>query len=173
MAWHIITTEPRREFAVAAGLVGWGVPTYLPTHQVRVRAAPITRKPFRMEDRPLFPGYVFAQLGSGRGWKAVHAISGLSGYLRGADGPRTISDAAVAAVRRVEGELLESAQKAAKVWNPGDRVEIDGDEWSVWKDCVFSIQAIDKSSRATLLLMAEQSWPVRVTAPIARLKEPA
>ena len=169
--WHVLTTEPRREFAAAHGLVGHGVTTYLPTVQVRVRAAPITKKPFRLVDRPLFPGYIFARIGSGGDWKAVHSVSGLSGYLRGPDGPKRISEAAIASVRHIENVLLLKAREAAKMWKLGDVVEISGDEWSAWKNRAFTVESIDKSSRATLLLIAEQSFPVRVTAPVSKLKE--
>ena len=169
--WNIVTTTPRREFAVMSGLSEWGVTAYLPVMRFRMRAAPTTGKPFRDEYRAMFSGYVFAQLGSGRGWTATHAIPGLVGYLRGHDGPKSISEAAIAAVRQIEEELLAEAEAAGKVWKPGDRVEISGDEWSVWKDKLFSVESVDKSSRATLLLMAEQNWPVRVTVPVTKLKE--
>ena len=169
--WHVLTTEPRREFAAARGLIGHGVTTYLPTVLVRVRAAPITRKPFRLVDRQLFPGYLFARIASGGDWKAVHSVSGLSGYLRGPEGPKLISEAAIASVMHMEDVLLLKAKEAAKMWMPGDVVEISGDEWSAWKNRAFRIEEIDKTSRATLLLIAKQSWPVRVTAPVIRLKE--
>ncbi len=170
MTWHILTTEPQREFAVAGGLVGYRVTVYLPTYPVRVRAAPNTGKPFRIVDRPLFPGYLFAKLDDGAAWKAVHRVSGISGYLRGPEGPKLISDAAIALVRQSEKAMVEAPKaEREKPFKPGDHVRIDEDG-NPWTGLDGFVERIDKSDRAVILLMtAHSAWPVSIAT--ASLRE--
>ncbi len=162
--WHILTTEPRREFAAAAGLVGYRVTVYLPTYQVRVPAPPRVRKPYMLVDRPLFTGYLFARIATGGDWKAVHRVSGLSGYLHSGGVPNLISEAAIALVRDVEKELAEKAGVDEKPFKPGDHIRID-QERNVWTGLEGFVERLDKNDRAVILLMNR-----RVNVPIECLR---
>ncbi len=160
--WHILTTEPRREFAAAAGLVGYRVTVYLPTYQVRVPAPPRVRKPYMLVDRPLFTGYLFARIASGDDWKAVHRVSGLSGYLHSGGVPNLISDAAIALVRDVERELAEKVGVYKKPFKPGDHIRID-QERNPWTGLCGIVERLDKNDRAIIELMGKRiSVPVEV-----------
>lgn len=162
--WHILTTEPRREFTAAAGLVGYRVPVYLPTYQVRVPAPPRVRKPYMLVDRPLFTGYLFARILSGCDWKAVHRVSGISGYLHSGGVPNLISEAAIALVRDVERELAENAWVDEKPFKPGDHIRIDQDK-NPWTGLCGIVERIDKSDRAIIELMGK-----RISVPIEALR---
>lgn len=162
--WHILTTEPRREFSVAAGLVGYRVQVYLPTYQVHIPAPPRARKPYMLVDRPLFTGYLFARIATGSDWEAVHRVSGLSGYLHGPDGPNLISEAAIALVRDVERELAEKAGVDEKPFKPGDHIRID-QEKNPWTGLDGLVTRLDKSDRVIIELMGK-----RISVPIEALR---
>lgn len=168
--WHILTTEPQREFAVAAGLVGYRVTNYLPTYPVRVACAPNTGKKFRIVDRPMFRGYLFARLPDGAAWKAMHRVSGIAGYLRGPDGPKLISDAGIALVKQSEKALLAASKiEREKPFKPGDHVRIDEDG-NPWTGLDGVVERFDKSDRAVILLMMpNMAWPVSIAT--ASLRE--
>lgn len=168
--WHILTTEPQREFSVAAGLVGYRVTVYLPTYPVRVRAAPNTGKQFRAVDKPLFPGYLFARMASGGDWKAVHRVSGITGYLNGPEGPKLISDAGIALVRQSEKAALAASKiEREKPFKPGDQVRIDEDG-NPWTGLDGVVERLDKFDRAVILLMMpNMAWPVSIAT--ASLRE--
>ena len=168
--WHILTTEPQREFAVASGLVGYRVTVYLPTYPVRVRAAPNAGKQFRIVDRQLFPGYLFAQMADGAAWKAMHRVSGIAGYLRGPEGPKLISDAGIDLVRQSEKAMLAASKiEREKPFKPGDHVRIDEDG-NPWTGLNGVVERLDKSDRAVILLIAAHSaWPVSIAT--ASLRE--
>lgn len=172
MTWNILTTDPRREFAVTAGLVGYGVTVYLPTCQCRVRAAPNTGKEWRTVDRPLFPSYLFARMAGGAAWKAAHALAGYSGYLRAGDEPATLSEAAIAMVRVVEEDLAKKAMvKREAPFQPGDTVRIEEDG-NPWTGLMGTVERLDKSDRTILLLIvAGNSW--RVSVPTMCLRDAA
>ena len=168
--WHILTTEPQREFAVAGGLAGYGVTVYLPTYPVRVACAPNTGKKFRIVYRPRFPGYLFAQMANGACWEATRRVGGVKGYLRGPEGPKLISDAAIALVRQSEKTMLpESKIEGEKPFKPGDHVRIDEDG-NPWTGLDGIVKRIDKSDRAVILLMMpNMAWPVSIAT--ASLRE--
>lgn len=170
MMWHILTTEPQREVSVASGLVGYRVAVYLPTYPVRVKAAPNTGKQFRIVDRPLFPGYLFAKMADGACWEAVHRVGRVSGYLRGPEGPRLLSDAAIALVRQSEKAMVEASKaEREKPFKPGDHVRID-EYGNPWTGLTGVVERLDKSDRAVIMLIAAHSaWPVSIAT--ASLRE--
>ena len=168
--WHILTIEPQREFAVAAGLVGYGVTIYLPTYPVRVRSAPNTGKKFRIVDRPMFHGYLFARMDDGAAWKAMHRVSGIAGYLRGPEGPKLISDAGIALVRQSQKAMLAASKiERGNPFKPGDHVRID-DDGNPWTGLDGVVERLDKSDRAVILLMMpNMAWHVSIAT--ASLRE--
>lgn len=162
--WHILTTEPRREFSVAAGLVGYRVTVYLPTEQVRVPAPPRVQKPYMLVDRPLFRGYLFAKIATGCDWQAMHRVPGVSGYLHSREGPKLISEAAITVVRELERKLAEKAMIVEKRFKPGDHVRIDQDR-NPWTGLCGLVERLDKSDRAIIELMGK-----RISVPIEALR---
>lgn len=168
--WHILTTEPQRELAVAAGLVGYGVTIYLPTYPVRVACAPNTGKKLRIVDRPMFPGYLFARLADGDAWRAMHRVSGIAGYLRGPEGPKLVSEVGIDLVRQSEKALLAASKiEREKPFKPGDHVRIDEDG-NPWTGLDGVVERLDKADRAVILLMMpNMAWPVSIAT--ASLRE--
>lgn len=139
--WNVLTTEPRREASVAAGLIGRGVTVYLPLYRERVRAAPNTAAQFRVVDKPLFPGYLFAKM-QGDAWNAARRVAGYAGYLRSGDAPATLSEAAIDAVRRLEADLATRAP-CESLFRPGDAVRITDDN-SPWCGIEATVRGLDK-----------------------------
>lgn len=160
MTWHIITTDPRREFALAGHLVGRGVTVYCPTYQITKRRGPSAKR-VRI-DRPMFPGYLFA-MASDATARAVRSATGFRGYLCGPEGPSALSEAAVAAVRQIEEELaLAVKAKHGAPFLVGDTVRLSAAP-EHHPFCGFDaiVQRLDNRDRATLCLMLHgRSWQI-------------
>lgn len=161
MNWHIILTEPRHEFIVSGHLVGCGVTVYCPTYQAVKRRGPSAKR-VRV-DLPMFPGYLFVVAG-GDAAKAVRSAAGFRRYLAGPDGPRSISEAAIDAVRQFEEELRVRRKDKQEVrrFFPGDVVRLSAaPEYHPFRGFEALVQRLDRHDRATLCCMLHgRSWHI-------------
>lgn len=159
--WQILTTAPRAEFAVAGHLVGHGVTVYCPTLQIIKRQGPSAKR-VRV-DMPMFPGYLFV-MASDATAKAVRSAAGFRGYLAGPEGPKSISEAAIDAVRQFEKELRINVCSSKNAYNfrVGDVVRIsNAPKYHTFKDLEATVQRLDKQDRLTLcLILHGRSWQI-------------
>lgn len=171
MTWNILTTDPRREFSVAGYLVGQRIAMYCPTIQIIRRRGPSAKRV--LVDQPMFPGYLFVMAGDDTG-KAIHAAAGCRGYLCGPEGPKSISEAAIDAVRLFEEELRMRSRCKQEVrrFFPGDMVRLTAaPKYHPFRGLEALVQRLDRNDKAILCcILHGRSWqivsPVRWLEPV-------
>lgn len=91
--WHVIYTEPRAEFSVAAALKRLGFES-LALYYIKPMMNRYTR---RVSTRycPYFPRYIFVGAAPDQSWHGVKTTQGVSTPLYGADGPYRLPDDAM------------------------------------------------------------------------------
>ncbi len=81
MYWYLVHTKPRQELRALQNLEQQGYPCYLPV----LPAEKIRQGVLKVMDDPLFPRYLFIQLGqseSARSWAPIRSTKGVSGLVR-------------------------------------------------------------------------------------------
>ena len=162
MHWHLAHTKPRQEALALQQLQQQGYPCYLPTLRVeKVRQGALV-----VVQEPLFPRYLFIQLGeeaSARSWGPVRSTRGVSKLVMFGQQPARVDDALVAELRA--REALQEAQPLRQ-FVPGDRVQlVDGAFAGV--EGVF--QHAD-GERRVMVLIELLSRPVQVPVPVGNLR---
>jgi transcriptional antiterminator RfaH len=151
-SWNILRIAPNREYSIIRHLVDRGLECYLPTYKIRRGSGRMAK----ITDKPLFPGYMFIRMGQDGAEKAIHSFSGCLGYLIGLEGPKSLSEAAIALVRQVEEDMQTSfyAKAARRGWafRPGDKVTVCR-KYHPFDGIEAILQGVDKRDRAILLLM--------------------
>lgn len=101
--WCIVQTEYRREATAEAEIKDAGYLAYVPRFKTRVRDA--SHRRWIDVRRPLFTGYVFADVGEGVvPWGRLATLRGVRDLVRSADAPVRLPDQVIARLRFDEGE---------------------------------------------------------------------
>ena len=118
--WIAAHTAPNAEIAVRDALTALDYPVLVPTGMVEMRHA----RQKMLVERPVFPRYVFIGLPVGMSWYPIRAVTGVSGILSSAGGPRPVPDRAIDRLRAaVEADAFT---KAAQVrFREGQAVRVD------------------------------------------------
>lgn len=146
-AWYILRSEPNRESTAAAGLVSYGLESYLP--KVKVQQRP-RRGASRSVLRPMFVGYLFAW-SSPRDplWARLWNLPGLRGALKVGGALATITPEQLNAVREKESELINTKAPSGPTYKTGDTVRmVDGP----FAGQLVGISALDDAGRITVLM---------------------
>jgi transcriptional antiterminator RfaH len=110
-SWHVVATKPRAERIAHAALHLRGYQPYLPL--VTVRRADRT-----WHTRPLFPGYLFIQLGLGQPYYPIAWAPGVYHLLSTAGKP-TICPGSVVNLLQASEALRAAPIDPAHQWQPG------------------------------------------------------
>lgn len=120
MQWYLIHTKPRQEKCALENLERQGYRCYLPTLRVeRLRQGVLA-----IADEPLFPRYLFVQLGQGnsaQSWAPIRSTKGVSRLVTFGNEPAKVDDALV--------EMLQAGEAPASrvlqpLFRPGERVRL-------------------------------------------------
>jgi len=162
MHWYLLHTKPRQEALALQQLQQQGYPCYLPTLRVeKVRQGALV-----VVQEPLFPRYLFIQLGeeaSARSWGPVRSTRGVSKLVMFGQHPARVDDALVAAL-----QAREAAQQATpeRRFAPGDRVQfLDGPFAGV-----EGVYQQPDGERRVMVLIELLSRPVQVPVPVGNLR---
>lgn len=118
--WIAANTAPNAEIAVRDAVAALDYQVLVPTGMVEM-----TKSRQRMlVERPVFPRYVFIGLPVGMSWYPIRGVTGVSGILSSAGGPRPVPDAAIKRLRAaVEADAFT---KAAQVrFHEGQAVRVN------------------------------------------------
>jgi len=117
VAWHIVRTEPRAEYAAAKELARDGLEVFFP----RVRS-PLPR--FGHTDTPLFPGYLFLRCGTGpQEWPTFREGHRLLGWLKFEDFIPSIPDEEITEL----SHRIDAINGSEGLWSkfrPGEMVQV-------------------------------------------------
>ncbi len=116
--WYALRLRSNREFDVAAALTRKSIEVFLPTWQEKVQWSDRDH----VTTRPLFPGYLFAQVAEERDMWAVLRTRGVVQVLPDSYHPMPIDEAEIETVRRVVAQKLHVRPCE---YLAGDQVVID------------------------------------------------
>ncbi|GHU11566.1 transcription antitermination protein RfaH [Betaproteobacteria bacterium] len=110
MHWYLIHSKPRQEKCALENLERQGYACYLPmlaTEKLRQRILTIG-------EEPLFPRYLFIQLGSGllaKSWSPIRSTKGVSHLVRFGNNPARVEAALIDALRARESALKDQPKQ--------------------------------------------------------------
>lgn len=132
--WFILVVFCREEAGAVKWLKTFGAVPYVPMRKVAVRASKLLSREQRtrarasgrvsLVDRPVFPGYVFAQAGEIEvPWDTVPHVRG---EMKSGDKPVHVSDVLIRAIRaREQGGFVDyPAQTVEPPYKVGERVRV-------------------------------------------------
>lgn len=150
MTWHVMLTEPNRETTAARHLKHLGCETYLPIFSRAYCQKVSGGRRWRVYQRPLFPGYLFARGDLGDLWFWARIAGGIR------QRPFLLSDGQVA---RITHEVVEELQRVERSINTrrserlhfriGDRVLVSEGAFTGMRAVVYQLS---DSARVQLLL---------------------
>jgi transcriptional antiterminator RfaH len=118
--WIAAHTAPNAEIAVRDAVQARDYPVLVPTGMVEMRHA----RQKMLVERPVFPRYVFIGLPVGMSWYPIRGITGVTGILSSAGGPRPVPDKAIDRLRAAVA--ADAFTKAAQVrFHEGQAVKVD------------------------------------------------
>ncbi len=117
--WYVATTLPHMEAGAAGRLQDQGFEVFLPLHRKTIRHAR------RLSDvvRPVFPGYLFIRMDTGRcRWRAVNGTQGIGHLIASGASPLPVRSGVVEALK--EATDSEGLLHLANGLEPGDTVRL-------------------------------------------------
>jgi len=120
MQWYLIHTKPRQEKCALENLERQGYRCFLPT----LRFERLRQGVLAMADEPLFPRYLFVQLGQGdsaRSWAPIRSTKGVSRLVTFGNEPAKVDDALVEVLHANEASASRVLQPLFK---SGERVRL-------------------------------------------------
>lgn len=158
MPWYLVHTKPRQERVALEHLERQGYPCYLPLlWQEKPRAGTVA-----VVDEPLFPRYLFVELGDtlqDRSWSPIRSTRGVSRLVTFGSQPARVPDALVVALQQQEASRQG---KVVKLFEVGDRVRIAEGPFAG----VEGIYQLEEGERRVMVLIELMSRPVAV--PVAK-----
>ena len=155
--WAAINTHPHREHIVIENLVRQNFEAYCPRELKRVRHAR------RVQDvlRPLFPGYVFAQVASElTAWRPILSTYGVRTLVRFGDQPALVDGSFIDGLRarEVDGVIA----KPATPYKLGQEVRLSGGPFDGLIGRIIELS--DKDRLVLLTSLLQQDVRLRVTS---------
>jgi transcriptional antiterminator RfaH len=141
--WIVLTTKPHCESSASENLGRQGFNFYCPMIIRRIRHA---RKAYDAP-RPLFPGYVFVELGRNNRWRPILGTYGVRSIVRNGEVPAMLPAEFVEGLksREIDGAI----RKPENPFQPGQPVAICGGPFD---GLVGQILELRENDRVLLLL---------------------
>lgn len=155
--WYLVHTKPRQESCALQNLQQQGYSCYLPTLTLEKRR----RNAVVLAQEPLFPRYLFIQLGldnMAQSWAPIRSTRGVSRLVTFGTEPKRVDDALIDALRSQEAICKD---QPVSLFKPGERVQINEGPFA-------GIQGIFQNTNGeqrAMVLIELLSKPVAVTLP--------
>lgn len=120
MHWYLVHTKPRQETLALQHLQQQGYACYLPLISVEKRQ----KRQIAICKEPLFPRYLFIQLGHGhtaQSWAPIRSTRGVSRLVTFGSEPKKVDNALVEALRKHEAL---TQLPPTPLFNPGEKIQI-------------------------------------------------
>jgi len=154
MYWYLVHTKPRQEQCALQNLQQQGFQCYLPmmTREKLVRGA------LTDQEEPLFPRYLFIQLGHGesaRSWSPIRSTRGVSRLVVFGTEPAKVDDSLVAVLQANESSSRSTPEQ---LFSRGERVKIIEGAFA----SLEGIYQMAEGERRVMVLIELLSKPVSV-----------
>lgn len=144
--WYVVQTQPHAELRASSHLRRQGFEVYLPRYSKLRRHA----RKVDYVARPLFPRYLFVAFDKSRQyWHGVRSTIGVTQLVGNGDGPSSVPDEVVQALRRREGSdgLVQMAQRAP--FSSGETIQVVKGAFSL---CIGRFESMSDRERVSVLL---------------------
>ena len=163
MHWYLVHTKPRQEKCALQNLAQQGYHCYLPT----LATEKLQQGGVVIADAPLFPRYLFIQLGLGdsaKSWAPIRSTKGVNSLVSFGNVPAKVDDAIISFLR-----LQETAAQAkpSRLFKPGERVRLTDAPFSD----IEGIYQMADGERRVMVLIELLSKQVRVRVAPAHLRK--
>ena len=157
--WFVAQVKPRQEKLAISHLERQGFVTHCP---MVARSRLVAKKPTLVRE-PLFPGYVFVELGAEDRWRSINGTIGVLRLVTFGNAPASVP---AGFVERLQ-DLADADGHVAfeEDFKPGDTVRVIGGPFD---DLCGSLAGISGGERVVVLLQL-LSGETRVTLPRAQL----
>lgn len=162
MDWYLVHTKPRQELVALQNLKRQDYECYLPlflAEKVRSNAVVTVQE-------PLFPRYLFIQLGNSmgdKGWSPIRSTTGVSKLVSFGSQPAKVSTELVEGIRQRE---LKAADTVVPLIRADQKVQITAGAFAG----IEGIFQTADSERRVLVLIEMMSKPVVVTVPVTAVR---
>lgn len=163
MHWHLVHTKPRQEKCALQNLEQQGYVCYLPTFLVERRR----KGALAVTDEPLFPRYLFIQLGqskSSKSWGPIRSTKGVSRLVSFGNEPAKVGDDLIALLKLQEAAMPIQPECP---FEPGERVQLSEGPFAG----IEGIYQIADGERRVMVLIEFLSKPVSVRVSSAALRK--
>lgn len=120
MHWYLLHTKPRQEMRALQNLEQQGYPCYLPLLPVEK----LHQNNLTVCDEPLFPRYLFIQLGQGsvsQSWGPIRSTKGVNRLVSFGMEPAKVDDGLIDQIKLYEARLQGEPER---LFNAGERVQL-------------------------------------------------
>ena len=120
MHWYLIHTKPKQEKCALDNLQRQGYQCYLPT----LPSEKLRQGLLMVSDEPLFPRYLFIQLGHGdsaKSWSPIRSTKGVSRLVCFGGEPARVSDGLIELLRTQE---VSAQSEPERLFKTGERVRL-------------------------------------------------
>lgn len=120
MFWYLLHTKPRHEQCALDNLTRQGYLCYLPL----LPCEKLNQGRLSLHDTPLFPRYLFIQLGhdhTAQSWTPIRSTRGVSRLVTFGSQPARVDDALIARLRAQE---FSARHTPRPLFQPGERVRL-------------------------------------------------
>jgi transcriptional antiterminator RfaH len=162
MNWYLIHTKPRLEQTALMNLQQQGYRCYLPMMNIEK----LLRGRLKLVSEPLFPRYLFVQLGTdllAKSWAPIRSTIGVSRLVSFGSEPAKINEALIDTLRSFE----VNQQQAQPLYSPGERLLIT-------QGAFAGIEAVFKmpqGEQRVIVLIDILSKPVKLSLAPASLRK--
>lgn len=165
MHWYLVHTKPRQEKRALQNLEQQGYPCYLPT----LPSEKLCQKLLTISDEPLFPRYLFIQLGLGssaKSWAPIRSTTGVCRLVHFGMEPAKVDDGLIELLHTQEATFRSQPNRLFK---PGERVRLTEAPFTD----IEGIYHLADGERRSMVLIEILSKPVVVRVPVASLRRTA
>jgi len=163
MHWYLVHTKPRQEKSALENLQRQGYPCYLPT----LPSEKIHQGILMTTDEPLFPRYLFIQLGHGdsaKSWAPIRSTKGVSRLVCFGAEPAKVDNRLIELLRAQE---IAAQAKPERLFTPGERVRLTAPPFAG----VEGVYQMVDGERRVMVLIEMLSKPVALRVSPASLRK--
>jgi transcriptional antiterminator RfaH len=163
MHWYIVYTKPRQEKCALDNLQRQGYQCYLPI----ISSEKLCQGLLKVAGEPLFPRYLFIQLGHGdsaKSWAPIRSTKGVSHLVCFGIEPARVDESLIELIRTQEALVLT---EPVRLFRPGERVLLTESPFAG----IEGVYQMASGERRVMVLIEILSKPVSVPVAPASLRK--
>ncbi|HEY3432256.1 MAG TPA: transcription/translation regulatory transformer protein RfaH [Rhodocyclaceae bacterium] len=163
MLWYLVHTKPRQEKVALQNLKQQGYPCYLPV----LPSEKLRQGALALSEEPLFPRYLFIQLGlesTDKSWTPIRSTKGVCRLVSFGTKPAKVPDNIIAFLQAQEVALQSQPER---LFSPGQRVCLTQGSFAG----VEGIYQMADGERRVMVLIELMSKPVAISVAPTELRK--